>query len=190
MTSVKSKNDDRNRNKDKIKGKQLDSSKYVQWHLDENNTTLLESEFAKSIAAKSIGALKIHKSANYDSFKPLFLDDPRNNPPLANAHISNEFDAQVEGAKRAWNKKGNKFAIEARFQRKDDNGPSKPCEVPYTFEKPQKYFGRHRQSESKLQIHNVRANLLTFQYGLSRGLWCTHDLSTEISFETSRRSNS
>lgn len=140
------------------------------WIIDDGSRSLLESKFARTIAAKSRGKWENLPEKLYEPFKVTFMEEPRYNPGLSNAHISNEYDAHFIDADYHWSHSGNKFCSEERFTRPNLLGcalklkshvsnmsfvimllilcrPAKADAVPYTFDKPMKMFGRARKSE-------------------------------------------
>jgi len=114
------------------------------WILDDGLNNLLDSKFARTIAAKSRGGWENPKKT-YKPFKKAFFDEEKYNPSLANAHISYEFEAQLNESARHLQRSGISFTKETRFAIESD-GPQKRDQVPFVFDKPQKVFGRSRQS--------------------------------------------
>lgn len=120
---------------------------------------LTDNVFARTVASKARGdwhslegseatsRQSKKKKKKYPAFKPLFIEEPINNPSIANAHICYEYDAQYHESEKHWNGSGAAFSKQPRFEKPPEvpGGPSKPVEFPCFFEQPQKVFGRQRK---------------------------------------------
>lgn len=112
------------------------------WRYDEDSeAALLGSEFAFAVASLASG--------NYEAVKPkkkavptkkVFWDEKKYNPPLANTHISYEFDAHIKPTERYWSRCGSKFTNDLKLAKHVHDaalmGPVKPVEFPHCFERP------------------------------------------------------
>lgn len=141
------------------------------WRLvEDKEDSLVNDEFASTIASISNGTY-IKKDedprlrAKQAAFKPMFWDDPKNNPPIGNTHMSYEFDAQFSEMNKHWKKSGKRFSDEPRIAKDSffdrPGGPMKPEEIPYLISKPERVFGRKRDvnalmvAKIKNQKHRV-----------------------------------
>jgi hypothetical protein len=131
---------------------------------DANNYTesYLDSQFAKAVAAKSVGQWETKKQL-YEPFKPSYLHMPINNPAISNTHLCYEYDAQMKETEKYWAKHGRAFDKQPRFQDEKEKrklvGPEKPSEFMYLFEKPQKVFGRTRVIRPFVRVNMYNRNV-------------------------------
>lgn len=127
------------------------------WHYDElTEASILGAHFAQAIAVISTGHVEEVLQANARTpTKKVFFEEPRNNPPLHNTHISHEYDAYQIEQDRYWRKNGTVFPVAKR-----------ECKVPapprYVKTGPDpdhgmKMFGRTREIKPLLR----RKKLLT-----------------------------
>jgi len=112
------------------------------WHFEqETEASILGSHFARAVATIAYGqfdeGLETRPKTTTSPFRKIFYEEPMNNPGLAQAHVSAAYDAHEIEEQKHWHNGGNSFASEKRkFTYPPDQGPKKPIEFPYVFERP------------------------------------------------------
>lgn len=116
---------------------------------EETEASIIGSHFANAIAIIAMGKAETlkEKKKKPKSFRTIFYEEDRYNPPLNQAHITSAFEAHEVDDKLSWNKKGLTFKTGNREFKPPfgDKGPTHPEEYPLIFEKPIKTFGRTRE---------------------------------------------
>jgi hypothetical protein len=130
------------------------------WQLEqESESAVIGSEFARVIASLANGnySTLAPLKKKIPPFKKLFWDEEKYNPPLANTHITYEYDAHIKPTDRYWLRTGNKFSRDRRIARRIDDaalkGPIKPIEFPQCMELSSKVYERKRLIRPFLKAH-------------------------------------
>lgn len=128
------------------------------WQMEKKTeASYMGNQFALAIAAVAAGTfdelIKKQKAKEPEPIRKVFWEEKRFNPPLANTHISREYDAHEIEQKRYWNSKGVSFTMGPRIKEVNLAGPLKPAEFPKLFEKGTKSISRVRQIRPFSRAH-------------------------------------
>lgn len=127
------------------------------WQLEkESEASIVGSHFARAVTSVAYGQVDEPNAKATSPFRKIFYEEPLNNPSLSQAHVSAAFDAHTVEEQTHWQKRGNKFTIQERkFTKEPDQGPKRPEEFPYVFEKPITSFQRNRQVQPFNKIYKL-----------------------------------
>ncbi len=142
------------------------------WVLDrDTEASALGSHFAYAIAAIATGNQSLllnsstspmatgRNSPSKKPFRQIFYEEAHYNPSLSQAHIGSAFDAHVVEESSHWSSKGMSFPHEPRkFTYPKDQGPTKPVEFPYVFEKPLKAYERQGEVRPYSRVCKISSN--------------------------------
>lgn len=136
------------------------------WQLEkESEASIVGSHFARAVASVAYGHVDEPTLKTTSPFRKIFYEEPLNNPSLSQAHVSAAYDAHALEEQTHWHKRGNKFTVEERkFTKDPDQGPKRPEEFPYVFEKPIISFQRNRQVRPFNKIHKISCESRRIHY--------------------------